>query len=188
MQIEEGKFYRTRDGRKVGPAMHRAHSWYPWVCDLGNGIISTYTDGGYRIQGEVDSLDLVAEWVDAPEPGGAEELTGERSQRFSHDRWAALVEASYEQIKSLAQKKGGEYSGDDDRLANFRRNGAALGLPMETVWAVYAGKHWDAIQQFIKDQRNGKERERLEPIAGRVDDLLVYLLLFKAMLEESGHA
>jgi hypothetical protein len=57
---------------------------------------------------------------------------------------------------------------------------------METVWAVYAGKHWDAIQQFIKDQRNGKERERLEPIEGRVDDLLVYLLLFKAMLQERG--
>lgn len=109
-------------------------------------------------------------------------------QTYSHDRWVTLLTDTIEEIRNLSAKKGGEYAGDDDRLANFRRNGAALGLPMETVWAVYAGKHWDAIQQFIKDQRNGKERERLEPIAGRVDDLLVYLLLFKAMLEESGHA
>lgn len=107
---------------------------------------------------------------------------------YSHERWASLLAKTVAEIESLSLKKGGEYAGDDDRLANFRRNGAALGLPMETVWAVYAGKHWDAIQQFIKDQRNGKERERLEPIAGRVDDLLVYLLLFKAMLEESGNA
>lgn len=114
------------------------------------------------------------------------ETGGERC--FSHERWAALLDETFAEIRSLGAKKGGEYSGDDDRLLNFRRNGAALGLPMETVWAVYAAKHWDAIQQFIKDQRNGKERERLEPIAGRVDDLLVYLLLFKAMLEESGHA
>jgi hypothetical protein len=108
--------------------------------------------------------------------------------RFSHERWNALVDASFAEMKKLAQMKGGEYSGDDDRLLNFRRNGANLGLPMETVWAVYAGKHWDAIQQFIKDQRNGKERERLEPIGGRVDDLLVYLLLFKAMLQERNDA
>jgi hypothetical protein len=119
--------------------------------------------------------------VSAPEASPASEVG-----RFSHERWNTLVDDAFAEMKKLAQMKGGEYSGDDDRLLNFRRNGANLGLPMETVWAVYAGKHWDAIQQFIKDQRNGKERERLEPIEGRVDDLLVYLLLFKAMLQERG--
>lgn len=185
MKIEEGKFYRTRDGRKAGPML--------WLTDCSQGFVTSDDRSSARVfqsdgthgsgsksgaVANIPDLDLVSEWVD--EPALAEE------GRFSHDRWAALVEASFEQIKSLATKKGGEYSGDDDRLLNFRRNGAALGLPMETVWAVYAGKHWDAIQQFIKDQRNGRERERLEPIAGRVDDLLVYLLLFKAMLEEGG--
>jgi len=182
MQIEEGKFYQTRDGQKVGPARPTRPSEgysaeFPWYIE---GLGAVRDDGSYSpgTHDEVSQHDCVAE---LPIAGGS--LPG-----FTHDRWAALVEASYVQIKSLAQKKGGEYSGDDDRLLNFRRNGAALGLPMETVWAVYAGKHWDAIQQFIKDQRNGKERERLEPIAGRVDDLLVYLLLFKAMLEESSNA
>jgi hypothetical protein len=108
--------------------------------------------------------------------------------RFSHEQWEKLVASTMDQIKKLASLKGGEYSGDVDRLANFRRNGQSLGLPMETIWAVYAGKHWDAIQQYIKDQREGKERTRLEPIGGRVDDLLVYLILLKAMLEERGEA
>lgn len=123
----------------------------------------------------------------APPAAPGASPTGEVG-RFSHERWNALVDGAFAEMKKLAQMKGGEYSGDDDRLLNFRRNGANLGLPMETVWAVYAGKHWDAIQQFIKDQRNGKERERLEPIGGRVDDLLVYLLLFKAMLQERNDA
>ena len=118
--------------------------------------------------------------------GGLGYLGVDGPKTYSHKSWAALLASTTAQIEELSAKKGGEYAGDDDRLANFRRNGAALGLPMETVWAVYAGKHWDAIQQFIRDQRNGKARERLEPIAGRVDDLLVDLLLFKAMLEEGG--
>ena len=104
--------------------------------------------------------------------------------RFPHERYTALVEETFAEIKKLGELKGGEYSGDDDRLANFRRNGLALGLPMEAVWHTYAAKHWDAITQSIKDLIAGKTRERLEPLTGRVDDLIVYALLFKAMLAE----
>ncbi len=104
--------------------------------------------------------------------------------QFSHEDFAILIKETIEEIKNLSTLKGGEYAGDIDRLANFRRNGEALGLPMEIVWAVYAAKHWDAVMQFIQDLNTGKERKRLEPIEGRVDDLLVYLILFKAMLQE----
>lgn len=106
------------------------------------------------------------------------------SQSFSHERYNEIIEQTIAEIKKLGTLKGGEYAGDQDRLANFRRNGENLGLPMETIWAVYAGKHWDAVMQYIKDQRSGKERERLEPIESRVDDLLVYMILFKCMLDE----
>lgn len=105
---------------------------------------------------------------------------------FSQAKWSRLLERSMEQIKALATLKGGEYAGDEDRLANFRRNGQALGVSMELVWVVYAGKHWDAIQQYVKDMASGRKRERAEPITGRADDLIVYLLLFKAMCEERG--
>jgi phenylacetate-coenzyme A ligase PaaK-like adenylate-forming protein len=38
--------------------------------------------------------------------------------------------------------------------------------------------------QYIHDLVSGKERERMEPIEGRVDDIIVYMLLFKAILLE----
>lgn len=107
---------------------------------------------------------------------------------YSHERYAKLIEETLFKVIELGKLKGGEYAGDDDRLANFRRNGTALGLPMETVWAVYYNKHHDAVMQYIKDLQHGKERVRLETIEGRVNDLIVYLLLFKAMVEERESA
>ena len=103
---------------------------------------------------------------------------------YSHARYNKLVEDTFTQIKTLSALKGGEYAGDGDRLANFRRNGADQDLPMETIWRVYAAKHWDAIGQYCKDRLSGKERDRLESITGRADDLITYLILFKAMVDE----
>ncbi len=103
---------------------------------------------------------------------------------FSQEQYARILDETITNIKELSALKGGEYAGDHDRLANFRRNGSDLELPMEVIWRVYAAKHWDAVGQYIKDLHQDKVRERLEPIEGRVDDLIVYLILFKAMLAE----
>ena len=104
------------------------------------------------------------------------------SRKFSHADYDILVDQTVINLKKLSSLKGGEYAGDEDRLANFRRNGERLGLPMETIWAVYAAKHWDAIMQYVSDMQHGKSRERMESLANRLDDLIVYALLFKAML------
>lgn len=103
---------------------------------------------------------------------------------FSKREMSDLVNSTITTIHKLRDLKGREYAGDTDALANFRRNGLALGMSMESVWAVYAAKHWDAIQQYIKDANAGIFRTRLEPISGRADDLIVYLILFKAILQE----
>ena len=110
--------------------------------------------------------------------------TNPDSPRYSHERYTELVEETVANIKKLSALKGGEYAGDDDRLANFRRNAEALGLSMESVWAVYAAKHWDAVMQYVKDLNSGRDRVRLEPLSGRLDDIIVYCILFKAMLDE----
>lgn len=109
-------------------------------------------------------------------------------RHYTQAQYKKLVENTIDKITSLSKIKGGEYSGDDDRLANFRRNALALGVSPETCLMVYAGKHWDSIQQFVKDMNQGKERTRSEPLSGRADDLIVYLILFKAMLEERGQS
>jgi len=105
---------------------------------------------------------------------------------YSHKQWNRLLDETISNINKLSKLKGGEYAGDDDRLANFRRNAEAYGVTKELIWGVYAGKHWDAIQQYVKDKQTGKERERGEPISGRLDDLIVYCILMKAMVEEDG--
>lgn len=105
---------------------------------------------------------------------------------ISHDEYQDVVESTIEAINRLSKLKGGEYAGDLDRLANFRRNGQTLGLPMEVIWAIYYNKHHDAVMQFVNDLVNNKSRERLEPLSGRLDDMIVYCILFKAMLRERG--
>ena len=98
------------------------------------------------------------------------------------------MKQTFAKCVELGTLKGGEYSGDTDRLANFRRNGEDQELPKETIWRVYAAKHWDAIGQYIKDIRQGKNRKRLETIDGRIDDLIVYLILLKCMVIEAQGA
>lgn len=110
--------------------------------------------------------------------------TNWQSKSFTHEAYDTILKTTIAEIEKLGTFKGGEYAGDGDRLANFRRNAINLGLLPEQVWAVYAGKHWDAVMQYIKDLGTDKDRKRLESIEGRMDDLLVYLILAKCMLKE----
>lgn len=105
---------------------------------------------------------------------------------FSPLEYEALVEETFRNIQQLAAVKGAEYSGTVDRFANFRRLGYALDLPMEIPLLVYAQKHWDAITTYCNDVNQNVQRERSEPIEGRIDDIIVYMLLLKAMVRERG--
>jgi len=64
MKLEVGKYYRTREGEKVGPMRHypddRSH---PWRSDSG----AAYADDGTRWEGanQPDSI-IIAEWSDEP--------------------------------------------------------------------------------------------------------------------------
>lgn len=109
-------------------------------------------------------------------------------RKYPHERYDELVKQTVTNMQKLAQEKGGEYAGDEDRLANFRRNAHDAGCSMELVWRIYAGKHWDAISQYVKDIVEGKTRPRSESISGRLDDLIVYAVLMKAIVEEREEA
>jgi hypothetical protein len=69
-------------------------------------------------------------------------------------------------------------------LSNFRKNAAEIGVEMETIWRIYARKHFDAVMLYLRDLQVGVTRARSEPIEGRIDDLMVYLILLRAMLRE----
>ncbi|WP_421505576.1 ribosomal protein L7/L12 [Brucella pseudogrignonensis] len=67
LKIEAGQYYRTRDGRKVGPM--EAWCFGGWYSDraerpLNGGI--WLDDGTAKYAGAKDSPDLIAEWIDEP--------------------------------------------------------------------------------------------------------------------------
>lgn len=93
-----------------------------------------------------------------------------------------LMRTTFEKMQQIMRSKGREYDGGgSDRLGNFRRNAASMGVSMETVLMVYAEKHWGAIQSYV---RNGNKVFSNEGIEERVKDLMNYMLLLLLMVEE----
>lgn len=69
MKIEAGKYYKTRDGRKVGPTeVTDYNEAYPkakfWV--EGYGLVQE--NGKFGNDEDSPSLDLISEWQDEPSP------------------------------------------------------------------------------------------------------------------------
>jgi hypothetical protein len=101
-----------------------------------------------------------------------------------HD-FSALVSATVKSTADLLVVKGGEYAGDGDRLANFKRGAALTGCTPLQVAFIYASKHYDGIASFVKTSAAGTPRPSSEPIEGRFDDLINYCLLMKALVVEA---
>ena len=95
-----------------------------------------------------------------------------------------IMDETIERIQTLSNTKGEEYAGSEDRLGNFKRNGERIDLDPLQIWHVYASKHYDSICTYIKDIATGKVRERSELLEGRADDLILYLILFKALVAD----
>lgn len=95
---------------------------------------------------------------------------------MERSEFVELIKSEWREILALNEKKGRDYAGDEDVVSNFKRNAEALGVTPEIVWAVYAGKHWDAIQTFCREGDVASE-----PISGRLRDLIVYCLLLLAI-------
>jgi hypothetical protein len=64
LKIEAGKYYRTRDGRKVGPMRQDKKVWSDGVWT--DGIQGWYEDGSYWTTRKTYQ-DLIAEWTDEPD-------------------------------------------------------------------------------------------------------------------------
>lgn len=102
------------------------------------------------------------------------------------DDFEKVVLGTMEQCRQLLVVKGGEYAGSADRLANFKRGAELTGVtPLQCLF-VYMSKHYDAVATFVRDDARGEVRPRSEPITGRLDDLINYCLLAKALLAD-GH-
>jgi hypothetical protein len=98
----------------------------------------------------------------------------------SQDFLDIVTRARTRQDKILSSK-GLDYTRhEEDRLSNFKRSAAAIGLDPLQVWAIFVNKHLDAIMAFIK---TGKAES--EAIEGRFDDVINYMYLGEALLIEA---
>ena len=95
-----------------------------------------------------------------------------------------LLESTHNRLLTLTRTKGREYAGSDDQLANFRRIGDRLGMPPEAVLFVYLSKHLDAISTYIRGLAEGLPQSLSEPIGGRIEDAILYLVLLQALGQE----
>jgi hypothetical protein len=50
------------------------------------------------------------------------------------------------------------------------------------VWAIYAGKHWDAIEQYCRRGEVSSD----ETVEKRIRDLILYLYLLLSMVVDNG--
>lgn len=88
-------------------------------------------------------------------------------------------DAVWAKLQALRQAGQKEYAGGENAFGNFERLAAKLQLPREKVLWVYLTKHLDGIEAWL----NGHKSQR-EPVTGRIEDAIVYLLLLHAMASE----
>ena len=91
-----------------------------------------------------------------------------------------LMEEIFKQVMDTRDKAHDEYAQSEDAHANFRRQGEALAIPPEKVLWIFATKHWDGVASWIKGRRDNLR----ENIRGRIKDLIVYLILLWALVDD----
>ena len=119
---------------------------------------------------------------------------------MNQEDFSKLIHATQKATADLLIRKGAEYASDLDRLDNFKKNAALLGLTPLQVWSVYAFKHVDAVQSYmrkihdkslnhagngtLRDNSFSVDNKLSEPIDGRFHDIINYMYLGLALLED----
>jgi len=67
VKLEVGKYYKTREGKKVGPAEHNDCIPYPFNVPHGGRFMGYASDGKLCLDDiKYRDHDIIAEWSDAP--------------------------------------------------------------------------------------------------------------------------
>jgi hypothetical protein len=109
---------------------------------------------------------------------------------MNNEQFVKDTEEFFKQCIEIMNKKGAEYSGSEDKFANFKRLAAKYGVPIEEIWGIYFSKHIDSIDSFVRKRRKGYgisfiESNLSEPITGRIMDAINYLAILKGIIDES---
>jgi hypothetical protein len=100
---------------------------------------------------------------------------------MTKDTLAKLMRTVFDdEIMALREAGQREYAHDEgNAFANFDRAAADLNLDRKMILWIFAMKHRDGIASYLK----GHQSQR-EDVRGRINDLIVYLLILRGMIEE----
>lgn len=101
---------------------------------------------------------------------------------MKRDAFIRFMELKAQELVSLSVAAQKEYAhGEDDNCFNnfLRASREVDAHPMKILW-VYAMKHKDGIAAWLKGHRSQRES-----VTGRIKDLIVYLFLLWAWIEEN---
>lgn len=107
---------------------------------------------------------------------------------MNRDQLNKIVLQTQAEMDRLLNVKGGEYANSLDVLANFKRGAELVGLQPLQVLFVYLSKHYDGVASYVRKTAAGKQPVLSEPIEGRLDDIIVYCTLAKALISEAKSA
>lgn len=107
------------------------------------------------------------------------DIIGVNGEVVEHFYFSILPELRNE-LNFLREAGQKEYAGgDDNALGNFERLASQLNLDRKTVLWVYCAKHLDGITAYLRGHKSQREDVR-----GRINDVIVYLILLRAMVED----
>lgn len=97
---------------------------------------------------------------------------------------AEVMEDVFEKCRVFRESGQKEYSHrEGNAFANFERVAERIGIDRKACLMVYAEKHLDGVHSYIKGHKSQREDVR-----GRILDIIVYMVLLYAMIEEeAGH-
>lgn len=103
---------------------------------------------------------------------------------MTHARKNEIFQEIFDSCLELQFGKAKDYASDVDALSNFKSQDAeALGLTPYQKWGVYFAKQSMSILGAIG--KNPKQPSTTsEPIEERINDAIIYLVLFKCLLED----
>lgn len=143
--------------------------------------------------GELTACLLGSEfWRETPEgvtcPACAKLVNGTdedvRAKRSSKAAVAVVMDRVFDECRGIRGAGQAEYAHrDENAFANFERVAERLGMKREAVLMVYAEKHLDGIHSWIQGHKSQRES-----VKGRINDVIVYLVLLRAMAESSEGA
>lgn len=95
-----------------------------------------------------------------------------------------LVQATVASTANLLVLKGAEYTDGKDRLSNFKKESADIGVTPLQLCLVYMNKHYTSVKTYVRKDAEGEQQILSEPIESRFDDLISYYFLMKALVKE----